>query len=176
MTALALGLAALAQRMCAAAMAASGLATVVMVVLVSVEVLGRDFFNTSTLVADEMAGYLLVALTFLGLAPTLRSGGFIRIDTYRERLRGGTRRAVDLSIHLLALAYTALLNWYLWGLTINSYRLGTTSINVTRTPLWVPQVVMALGAALLFVELLGRMALLATGQNAEPEGTSTAEL
>ena len=154
-----------ADRVAAVASAASGVAVVVMTALVTVEVLSRDLFNRSTLVADEMSGYLLVALTFLGLAPTLRGGGFIRIDTYHARLRGGARLALDLGIHVLALGYAALLDWYLWGLAWDAWRLGTTSIQVSRTPLWIPQVCMAGGGLLLVLDLLARLTVVLAGES-----------
>ena len=87
------------------AMVLSGAAVVLMMALVTFEVLLRTFANRSTLVADEMAGYLLVAMTFLGLAPSLRGGAFIRIDTYRDRLRGAGRRLLDVALVTVGLAY-----------------------------------------------------------------------
>ena len=162
------------RRVCGVAMAVAGVATVVMMLLVTVEVLSRNVFNVSTLVADEMGSYLLVALTFLGLAPTLRDGGFIRVDVYRERTRGGTRAFLDAAILLLAVGYTVVLDWYLWGLAANSYRLGTTSIQVARTPLWIPQGVMAIGGTLLLAELLASLALVLARADAEPVASTRA--
>src|SRR6266545_88764 len=176
MTPFALALAAGMRRLCAAAMAVAGLAAVVMMTLVTVEVLGRSFFNVSTLIADEMGSYLLVTLTFLGLAPTLRDGGFIRIDVYRARTRGRVRAALDACIVVLAIGYTATLDWYLWGLATNSYRLGTTSIQVARTPLFIPQGIMAVGATLLLAELLAHLGLVLAGSGAEPAATTRTEL
>ena len=172
----ALALSAAMRRVCAAAMAVAGLAAVVMMLLVTVEVLGRSFLNVSTMIADEMGSYLLVALTFLGLAPTLRGGGFIRIDVYRRRARGRPLAILDACIVLLAIAYAATLDWYLWGLTANSYRLGTTSIQVARTPLWIPQGIMAVGGTLLLAELLSRLALVLAGAGAEPATPAHTEL
>ena len=154
-------------------MVVSGAAVVLMMGLVTFEVLLRTLANRSTLVADEMAGYLLVAMTFLGLAPSLRDGAFIRIDTYRDRLRGGARRLLDVVLVAVALAYAAAVDGYLWGLLAESWRLGTTSIQVSRTPLWIPQAVMAVGGLLLVVELLLEMALVATADQALPAGDST---
>jgi TRAP-type C4-dicarboxylate transport system permease small subunit len=168
MTSLAVAMAGAMRRVCGMAMVLAGTATVLMMLLVTVEVLSRNVFNFSTLIADEMGSYLLVALTFLGLAPTLRDGGFIRVDVYRERTRGGARTLLDTIILLLAVGYTALLDWYLWGLAASSYRLGTTSIQVARTPLWIPQSVMAVGGTLLLAELLARLALVLAGADAEP--------
>jgi len=152
-----------ADRVAAIAGAVSGAAVVAMTALVTVEVLSRDLFNRSTLIADEMSGYLLVALTFVGLAPTLRGGGFIRIDTYHARLRGGGHVALDLAIHLLALGYAALLDWHLWQLAADAWQLGTTSIQVSRTPLWIPQAAMAVGGLLLVFDLLARLVVVLSG-------------
>ena len=168
MTSLAVAAAGAMRRVCKVAMVLAGTATFVMMLLVTVEVLSRNIFNVSTMIADEMGSYLLVALTFLGLAPTLRDGGFIRVDVYRERTRGAVRAGLDVAIVLLAVGYTVILDWYLWGLAANSYRLGTTSIQVARTPLWIPQTVMAIGGTLLLAELLSSLALVLAGANAEP--------
>ena len=163
---------AVADRVAAVAAVVSGAAVVLMTVLVTVEVLSRDLFNFSTLIADEMSGYLLVALTFLGLAPTLRSGGFIRIDTYRARLQGGARQALELAIHLLALGYAVLLDWYLWWLALDAWRLGTTSIQVSRTPLWIPQMCMAVGGLLLVFDVLARLVVVLAGETADGEAAA----
>jgi TRAP-type C4-dicarboxylate transport system permease small subunit len=166
-------LAAAAAALRGAAMAVSGAAVVGMMALVTFEVLLRTFANRSTLVADEMAGYLLVAMTFLGLAPSLRGGAFIRIDTYRDRLRGGARRALDVALVAVALAYAITVDWYLWDLLAGTWRLGTTSIQVSRTPLWIPQAVMAVGGLLLILELVVEMVLVITADEALPAGGST---
>lgn len=146
-----------------AGLALSAIAVLAMMLLITVEVLGRNLLRVSTLVADEMSGYLLVIVTFLGLAYTLRTGGFIRVDTYRARLRGRARRALDLVIYALAAGYVAVLDWYFWGFTIASYRFGSTSIYFTQTPLWIPHACMALGGTLLLVEILAGLALVAQG-------------
>jgi TRAP-type transport system small permease protein len=166
-----------ADRVAAVAGAVSGAAIVAMTALVTVEVLARDLFNRSTLIADEMSGYLLVLLTFVGLAPTLRGGGFIRIDTYRARLQGTARRALELAIHLLALGYAVLLDWHLWRLALEAWRLGTTSIQVSRTPLWIPQTCMALGGLLLVFDLLARLVVVLAGDSPDgPAAATTPEL
>ena len=169
-------LTAAADRVAAVAGVISGAAVVAMTVLVTVEVLSRDLFGRSTLIADEMSGYLLVALTFLGLAPTLRGGGFIRIDTYRARLRGRGRLALELAIHLLALGYSVLLDWYLWRLALDAWRLGTTSIQVSRTPLWIPQACMAVGGLLLVFDLLARLVVVVAGQSPDPAAPASTEI
>ena len=157
-------------------MAISAVAVVVMTLLITVEVVGRNLFRFSTLIADEMAGYLLVVVTFLGLAGTLRSGGFIRVDTYRSRARGRGRAALDLTIYGLAAAYMAVLDRYLWHFALDSYRFKSTSIYFTQTPLWIPHSLMALGGSLLLLEVLAGACLVACGAGGHAEAAASPEL
>lgn len=141
----------------AAAMAVSAVATVLMTALITVEVVGRSFFGVSTLVADEMSGYLLVVLTFFGLADSLRSDSFIRVELLYSRLPTRARRRLDAGLLLIALAYTGLLTYHFWGFVAASYRFGTTSIYFTETRLWVPQAFMAVGATVLILQILAEL-------------------
>jgi TRAP-type C4-dicarboxylate transport system permease small subunit len=137
-----------------AAMAVSAAATVLMTGLITVEVIGRSVFRVSTLVSDEMSGYLLVVLTFFGLADSLRSGSFIRVEFLYDRLSGsGARRWLDGALLLAALGYTGFLAYHFWAFVGESYRFGTTSVYFTRTPLWIPQLFMAAGTSLLLLTI-----------------------
>ena len=55
---------------------------------------------------------------------------------------------------MVALAYTVLLAWEFWRLVLQSFRFGSTSLQVSRTPLWMPQACMAAGASLLVLQLV----------------------
>jgi TRAP-type C4-dicarboxylate transport system permease small subunit len=119
--------------------------------LVCLEILLRSVFGSSTLIASEMSGYLLAASVFLGLAWTLRNGGFIRVDilylTFPPRLAA----LADLVICALATAATAVLTYYLFWFVFRNEATWVTSIYVTRTPLWIPQSVLPLGSGLLTI-------------------------
>ena len=136
------------------AMVVSALAVAAMAALVTVEVLGRSLASVSTLVADEMAGYLLVVLTFFGLADSLRAGAFIRVEFVDQWLGAGARRRLEAVLLVVALAYTVFVAWEFWRLTAQSYRFGSTSLQVSRTPLWIPQTCMAVGTSILALQLV----------------------
>lgn len=137
-----------------AAMVVSALSVAVMAALVTVEVLARSFASVSTLIADEMAGYLLVVVTFFGLAESLRAGAFIRVEFIDRRLDGGVRRWLETILLVVALAYTVFVAREFWGLVLQSYRFGSTSLQVSRTPLWIPQTCMAVGTSILALQLV----------------------
>ena len=147
-------------------MAVAGLAVVAMMALITVEVAGRNLVGVSTLIADEYAGYLLVVITFLGVARSLATGAFVRVEFLYGRLAERSRASLDVALAALALAFVAVLDWYLWQFTLASYRFGTSSIYFTQTPLWIPQAAMAVGGLVLALQLaaeLGRAILARLG-------------
>lgn len=133
------------------------LSLVGILVIVVLAVLGRSLGLWTLLGADELSGYLLVALVFFGFAHTFRAGGFIRVDTFFRRTRGGGRRLLDVLLHLVALAFTLVFVVYLWRLVADSYRFQVTSIGLLRIPLYVPQAVVVAGAAALALQTLANL-------------------
>ena len=94
---------------------------------------------------DSYAGYCLAAGSFLAMAHALRRGDHIRVTLILARLKGRTRYWMEvlcLSIASLLSAYFAYFSARLvWG----SYTLNDVSQNVDATPLWIPQLSMAIG-------------------------------
>ncbi|WP_226575356.1 TRAP transporter small permease [Acuticoccus sediminis] len=132
-----------------AAMAVSALSIVAMTALVSLEVILRATLGASTLIASEFAGYLLVSTVYLGLAWTFRCGGFIRVEVVHGALKGTLLRLVNVVIAAIATATLLVYSYYLVRFVSQNMATGVTSIYVSRTPLWIPQLAMPLGAGLL---------------------------
>ena len=68
-----------------AGLALSAIAVLAMMLLITVEVLGRNLLRVSTLVADEMSGYLLVIVTFLGILFFIIFALVIRVEELEQR-------------------------------------------------------------------------------------------
>ena len=132
-------------------------AIVLMTGLIVVEIIARGLFRTSTLVADEMAGYLLVVVTAFGLSDSFRSGSFIRVELLEGRLRSPARRALEKALLVVALGYAGFLAWRLWAFTVASYLEDTRSIDFSRTPLWIPRAFMAFGVTALVLQVLASL-------------------
>ena len=132
----------------------SALAIFLIMVLVCTEVFLRTFLRTSTLIADEMSGYLNAVVLFLGLAYTLKEGGFIRVELVYLRLRGRIGMAIKWLIVLTSLAYVGVVIYYLWKHIAYSYTFNIRSPDVTGTPLYIPQFLMWIGAVILGLQLL----------------------
>lgn len=145
-----------------------------LVVLVASEVIARGLFNVSLMLADEYAGYIVVALVFLGIPYALFHDALLRVDFIFERLRGRKREVLALIFDLVSLAVTLILGFYLTRMVITTFERGTFSSTPAMTPLWIPQAVMPLGILLIVIILLARVAkrVRILGGRAAPEEPS----
>ena len=140
---------------------AAGLAALFMVgllVMVLLSVLGRQLhFNVPG--TDAYAGYLMAGAGFLALAHTLKRGEHIRVTLLLSALSGSTRRGLE----LWALFAASLLAWlfaiYACKLSWQSYTFNDVSTGNDATPLWIPQLSMALGTLVLAVAFIDELVL-----------------
>ena len=95
--------------------------------------------------ADAYAGYCMAASAFLALAATLRRGEHIRVTLIINHLSPSARRRLDVFCHFVALGVSALLSWYSIRLVSQSFSFNDISTGLDATPLWIPQLGMAVG-------------------------------
>ncbi len=119
-----------------------------------VSIFGR-FINFTIDGYDAYAGYFLAAGSFFALAHTLRRGDHIRVTLFLSRMKGGPRVWMEIFCLGVASFLTAYFAYYACKLAWGSYAYNDVSQNVDATPLWIPQISMALGMvalALAFIE------------------------
>lgn len=124
-----------------------------MVAVVTVEVLSRFLLNKSTLIADEMAGYLLVVMSYTALAYTLQQGGHIRVEIVTQRLPLKIQQVIERCTLVLSLAASVILTRWAWYSVVDSYEMGAVSVTVLRTPQYIPQLFIAVGISVLVIQL-----------------------
>ncbi|MCB1857948.1 MAG: TRAP transporter small permease [Gammaproteobacteria bacterium] len=118
----------------------------------------------------DFTGFFLAAATFLGLAYTLRSGGHIRVTIITGVLSCRVRRLFELWSIGLAMALTAYATWYALALTRESYRYNDLSSGMIAVPLWIPQLAVAFGLAVLTIALLDEFVSVTRGRAPSYEG------
>lgn len=132
---------------------ASALALFLILVLVCTEVFGRSLFNVSTMIADEMSGYLNAAVIFLGLGYTLKEKGFIRVEIVYKLARGPAKAIIKWVIVLTSLAYAGVMIVYLGKHVLYSFQFDILALSITETPLFIPQGVVWVGVLILVLQL-----------------------
>ena len=119
-----------------------------------VSIFGR-FVNFNIDGYDAYAGYFLAAGSFFALAHTLRRGDHIRVTLLLSRLKGPARIWMELFCLGVATFLTSYFAYYSCKLAWGSWAFDDISQNVDATPIWIPQLSMALGMvalALAFAE------------------------
>jgi TRAP-type C4-dicarboxylate transport system permease small subunit len=109
------------------------------------------------------AGYAMACSSFLALAYTFGKGGHIRVSLFIEKLSGRRRRAAELWCLAAGTFLAGYLAWYSVKMVRVSKMLGDVSESADATPLWIPQIGMAVGAVLLAVALADRLLAVAFG-------------
>ena len=94
---------------------------------------------------DAYAGYCLAAGSFLAMGYALRRGDHIRVTLILTRLKGRSRYWMEVLCLVVATLLTAYFAWFSARLVWGSYAYNDVSQNVDATPLWIPQLSMALG-------------------------------
>lgn len=125
--------------------------------LIASSVIARRIFGSPILAADELSGYLLLAIVFLGLAYTMKAGGHIRVDILLAHVPPRARAGLDALATILAVAFTLALLGGTWALVAAYYQHGTLSFKYLQIPLWIPGALLVIGAALLVLQLVAQL-------------------
>ena len=99
------------------------------------------------------AGYAMATASFLSLADTFRHNEHIRVSMLVERTTR-LRRAVEIWCYTVAAAIALFFAWYAIQMPILSHRINDVSQGQDSTPLWIPQIAMAVGATLFAIAIL----------------------
>lgn len=110
----------------------------------------------------DISGYLLAAASFFGLPYTLVKGGHIRVTLLSGRMPPKVRLAMDAFALCIGLGISAAGCWYMAALARQSWMFGDMSSGIVPIPLWIVQIPLVLGLAVLtiaFADLLARSLL-----------------
>ena len=116
---------------------------------------------------DAYAGYLMAASGFLALAHTLKRGEHIRVTLLLARLRGKAHRALELWALFAATLLSALFAFYSVRLAWQSRAFNDISTSNDATPLWIPQLGMAVGTTILFIAFVDELVLELQGRRVQ---------
>jgi TRAP-type C4-dicarboxylate transport system permease small subunit len=145
----------------AAWLAALAMIGVLAMVLLSIVSRQLGFHVAGT---DAYAGYAMAAAGFLALAHTLKRGEHIRVTLILGRLKGKARHALEIWAHSAGVLLAGLFAFYAVRLAWVSHAIHDISTSNDATPLWIPQLAMAVGAIVLFIALLDDWVLELRGQ------------
>ena len=115
---------------------------------------------------DAYAGYCMAAAGFLALAHTFRRGEHIRVTLILEHVGAKARRGLELWSLAAGSLLAALFALYSVRLVFASWDFNDISTGNDATPLWIPQLAMALGSLVLAIALVDALVLEWRGEDA----------
>ncbi len=148
---------------------AAWLAALFMVALllaVLASVVGRQLhFNIPG--TDAYAGYMMAGAGFLALAHTLKRGEHIRVTLLLQVLSPRARRGLEVWSLAAATVLASLIAFYSLRLVWQSHTFNDISTGNDATPLWLPQLSMAIGTTILAIAFLDELVLELRGRRVQ---------
>lgn len=149
----------------------SGWLVPLMMILVAIEVFTRYLLHQPLMVADEFSAYMLVALSYLGMAYTWRQGGHVRISILISRLPA--RLANWIRLISLSLIFIFMIEMVRVGYKMVAYarQIDLRSPTWLTIPLFWPQLTVFFGfvifAVVLGVDLISAIGKMRAGESLE---------
>lgn len=155
--------------------AAAGLALFGCFVVVCGEIIARSVFEVSFSWSAELSRYLIIVSTYLGAAAAVRSMEHIRVEFLIDRFPKGLRRVVEVSVALVSAVFTGTVAvaGYRWVSDMISLGLISAESSLP-VPIWVFQVAVPVGFAVMTARLLARAWLVACGDLPPSPSATTA--
>ena len=134
------------------------------------QIIGRYVgFNPRGL--TDYVGYFMGASVFLAFAHTFNRGAHVRIELFLTVL-GKHRHWGEKLSFLITSVVAVWLAYYSWRAIFWSYTLGDMSQGLDATPLWIPQLSMAIGLSLFALSVVDHnIRLLVTGKSGLSQST-----
>jgi TRAP-type C4-dicarboxylate transport system permease small subunit len=116
----------------------------------------------------DYAGYFMAASAFLAFAHTFNQGAHIRIELFLSMM-GRFRRMAEWVSFLVSAALAIWLSYYAWSMVYWSRTLHDISQGLDATPIWIPQMSMAVGLTILSICVVDHsLRLMLTGDHQLP--------
>jgi len=145
----------------------AALAMIGVLLMVLLSIVSRQFgFHVPG--TDAYAGYSMAAAGFLALAHTLKHNEHIRVTLLLSKLKGRAHHRLEMWALSAAVCLSGLFAYYSVRLAWVSRAIHDISTGSDATPLWIPQIAMAVGTVILFIAFVDDWVLELRGKPQQP--------
>jgi TRAP-type C4-dicarboxylate transport system permease small subunit len=134
--------------------------------LITVDVTGRAFFNAPLFGVPEIVKISVVGLVWCQMAHTLKIGAHLRSTILVDRMPPGARRVIEIISCLMGAIMFALIVYSGWDTMIEAWRIGEfEGEEPVRVPTAPVRTLVLIGAALTAIQFLIMLVDLARGKS-----------
>lgn len=123
-------------------------------VLINVEIIVRYLFRSSTLISDELSGYMLCWMTLLSFLHAARKDYFIRVQFATNAMSPRWRNYSAIVAALCGLFVSVVICYATVRMVDNAWRFHSVSNQYLAAPLYIPAAIMPLAYGLLALSFL----------------------
>jgi TRAP-type C4-dicarboxylate transport system permease small subunit len=128
--------------------------TLVLVIFLTINVVLRYFFERPLVFTEEVTGYLLAIIVFMGLAYSLKTGGHVITDVLVVHLPVKIKKAIRVPILIGGIIFAGLLAGSAGILMVKNFSRKSVDFGSLGTPEWIPNIIFFLGALLFLLQML----------------------
>ena len=141
----------------------------VAVLLIILAQIGARWLGVQFPGSTSYAGYAMAGASFFALAYTLNHGAHIRVSLVISRLTGTARRIAEFWCLAVATGLSVYFAWFAIKAVQTSRLINDISQGQDATPLWIPQLVMAIGTVVLAIAFADHLIRLLIGHELTTE-------
>lgn len=147
----------------------AAVAIVAIVVLILIQVAAR-YFGFAFRGGAQYAGYAMAAASFFGFAYALQHGAHIRVSLLLTAL-GRHRFWGEVWCYGFSVIVATWFAWQACLFTYQTWRFKDVSQGLDATPLWIPQIAMAIGSVVMAIAFIDNfISLILTGKASMEDG------
>lgn len=118
------------------------------------EVIARGLLNSPTEWVMEISTYCVLIAGFLGMGVAYAGKKHIHVDIFVSKMSPKTLTYVEVLTSLIGIFYSFIFMIYSWNMAILSLEMNNCAPTTLGTPLWIPQLSMPIGFAVLCLQII----------------------
>lgn len=118
------------------------------------EVIARGLLNSPTEWVMEISTYCVLIAGFLGMGVAYAGKKHIHVDIFVSKMSPKTLTYVEILTSLIGIFYSLIFMIYSWDMTMLSLEMHNCAPTTLGTPLWIPQLSMPIGFAVLCLQII----------------------
>ena len=127
---------------------------VIVWLLMTAEVVSRNFFNRPILGVSEISVYFYVSAAYLGFSYTQKHRGHIAVDMLYDKLGEKAKRINNCVVYMISDVLFTMFGWCAWKTFIASYKIKEIFLGGRKMPVYVLKFAIALGVTLMLIQLI----------------------
>jgi len=124
------------------------------VAFLTINVIMRYFLRRPFSFTEEITGYLLTFIVFIGLAYTMMVGAHVITNILVRHLPDRAQETLVVIRNSVGVIFALLLTISAWELLIKNYVRKTIVFGALGTPVWMPNIIFVVGSTVFLFEMI----------------------